>query len=63
MADDLDGSASDVRVSIDEVSCEDGSEELGRVDRVFFGLNVDCVLHGVSSYDHAVVCCGVSARY
>lgn len=47
-------------IGFDEVGSEDGGEELGRGDRVFFCFDIDGVLHGVGGYDYAVVSFGVT---
>jgi hypothetical protein len=43
------------------VSAENAGEELGRGDWVLLCLDIDGILHGVGSYNHTVVCLGVSA--
>jgi len=54
--DNLDVCSGDMGVGFDEVRSEDARKELGRSDRVLFSLYVDCVLHGISGYNHAVIC-------
>lgn len=60
VGDDLDVGGGDVRVLLDEVGAEDGGEEFGGCDGVFFGFDVDGVFHGVGGYDDAIVGFGVS---
>ena len=60
MCDDLNVRSCDMGIGFDEVGSEDGGEELGRGDRVFFCFDVDGVLHGVGGYDYAVVGFGVT---
>lgn len=59
--DDLDVGGVDVLVGGDEVVAEDGSKELGRVDRVLLGEEVDGLLLGVRGDDDRVVGLGVAA--
>lgn len=60
MCDNLNVRSGEVGVGFDEVGAEDAGEKFRRSDWVFFGLNVDGVLHRVGGYYDAVVCFGVS---
>lgn len=55
MGDDVDLSGMNVLVSIDEVSSDNGTKQLGRSDRMLFGHDVDCVLHGIGSDHNAII--------
>lgn len=57
--DDLDVGCGDMRVGLDKVSSEYRGEELGRIDWVFFGFDVNGVLHGIGGHDNAVICFGI----
>lgn len=52
----------DVRVLLDEVGTEDGSEEFRGVNGELFCEDEDCVFHGVGGDDDAVVCFCVAGR-
>lgn len=58
--DNLDVGSGDVCIALDEVCTKDGCIELGRVDGIFLGFDVDCVFDRIGSYHYAVVCLGVS---
>ena len=60
MLDDLDVRGVNVRVGLDEVVANDGSELLGRVDRVLFCEYVGCLLLRVGRDYDRVVCFGVA---
>jgi hypothetical protein len=60
VGDHLDVRGADVGVGLDEVGAEDGGEEFGGCDGVFFGFDIDGVLHRVGGYYGAVVCFRVS---
>ena len=49
VGDNFDVGGCNVRVGFDEVCSEDTGEELGRRDWVLLCLNIDSVLHRVSS--------------
>ena len=53
---DLDMCDVNVAVSVDEVLAENRSEELGRVNGVLFGKDVDSLLLGIGCDDGRVVC-------
>ena len=50
----------DMLVGINEMSRNNRGEQLGRGDRVLLCHDVDGLLHGVSSYHHAVIGFGVA---
>jgi hypothetical protein len=60
--DDLDVCGVDVRVGLDEVSSDNGCEELGGCDRVLLGEDVASLLLGVGGYDDRIVCRGIAGR-
>jgi hypothetical protein len=59
---DRDVGNGDVGVLFEEVRAEDAGVQLGRVDRVLLGGNVDGVLDGVGGDDDAVVGNSVSGE-
>lgn len=62
MHDDVNVRGRDVRVRVEEVLPQVAGVELWRVDGMFFGLDVDCVLDRVGGDYNAVVCFCVSKR-
>ena len=58
---DVDVGGRDVGVFVEEVLAQDAGVQLGRVDGVLLGLDVDGVLDGVGSDNHAVVGLGVGS--
>jgi hypothetical protein len=61
--DHLDVRGRDVRVRVQEVLPQVAGVELGRVDGVLLGFDVDCVFDRVGCYNDAVVCFGVSEGF
>jgi hypothetical protein len=62
MLNDLDVAGMDMRVGLDEVIADDGSELLRRIDGVLLCEDVGGLLLGVGSNDDRVVCLGVASR-
>ena len=62
VADDVDVSGMDVLVLLNEVCAEDGAEQLGGVNGVLFGGNVNGVLDGVGCDNDTVVGLGVTVK-
>lgn len=62
VGDDVDVGSVDMGVLLNEVSAKDRAEQLGRVDRLLLGGNVDSILDRISSDDNAVVGLGVAVR-
>jgi hypothetical protein len=60
--DDLDMGGMNVRVGLDKVVADNGSELLGRVDGVLFGEDVGCLLLRVGRDYDRVVCFSVAGN-
>ena len=60
MLDDLDVGGVNVRVGLDKVVANDGSELLGWVDRILFCEDVGCLLLRIGRDYNGVVCFGVA---
>jgi hypothetical protein len=60
--DDLDVAGMDMRVGLNEVVANNGSELLGGIDWVLLGEDVCGLFLGVGSNNDRVVCMGVASR-
>ena len=63
MSDDLDMCCVNMRICFNEMRAESAGEKLWRIDWVFFGFDVNGVLHRVCGDYHIVVCLGISEQF
>ena len=63
MLDNLDVRGMNVRVGLDKVVADYGSELLGRVDRVLLSEDVGCLLLRIGRDYNRIVCFGVARGY